>query len=339
MPAASSCPITLPTDTPPLELDEVLTATPGLLDMLRRVPDPRARRGVRHDFFAVLALSIMAVLTGARGYAAIWRWSAQALPETLQALDCHRAAIASESTFRRILQALDPDELMLLIATWLAGHLDRLQSLQQRQRQRSPAAAELAASTQGELLTACVIAIDGKTVRGSRDGYQPGTHLLAALHTDTATVLGQQTVNAKTNEITHLPTLLALLDERCLLPAGAVITADALHTQRDTAQAITGLGLDYALTWGYLPRAGESATSPNFTTTSPRCLGRRSPPRIRSSTAATAASRNAIPASPKSPPASAASWTSPALEPPCASSAADADCTRNPSTTASRSST
>ncbi|WP_432496240.1 hypothetical protein [Kineococcus auxinigenes] len=47
----------------------------------------------------------------------------------MEALDSHRAAIASESTFRRILQALDSDELMLLIATWLAGHLDRLQNL------------------------------------------------------------------------------------------------------------------------------------------------------------------------------------------------------------------
>ncbi len=93
-----------------------------------------------------------------------------------------------------------------------------------------------------------MIAIDGKTVRGSRDGHRPGAHLLAALHTDTATVLGQATVDAKTNEVTHLPTLLTTLNERDLLPADAVITADALHTQRDTAQAITDLGIDYALT-------------------------------------------------------------------------------------------
>lgn len=251
MPAAPSCPIALPIDAQPLDLDDTLTAAPGLLDMLRQVPDPRARRGVRHDFFAVLVLSVMAVLTGARGYAAIWRWSAQALPETLQALDCPPGGVASESTFRRILQALDPDELMLLVATWLAAHLNRLEKLQQRHELRMRAAIRLSQSTQEPGIsrsTACVIAIDGKTVRGSRDVDRPGTHLLAALHTDTATVLGQQVVDTKTNEITHLPTLLATLNERGLLPSEAVITADALHTQRDTAKAITDLGLDYALT-------------------------------------------------------------------------------------------
>lgn len=255
MPAAPSCPITLPTDTRPLEPDELLTAAPGLLDMLRQVPDPRARRGVRHGFFAVLALSVMAVLTGARGYTAIWRWSSQALPETLRALNCPPGAVASESTFRRILQAVDPDELMLLVATWLAAHLDRLTKLQQRHQARTRAVERLNQSTHdlgASRSTACVIAIDGKTVRGSRgssrEGHHRATHLLAALHTDTATVLGQQVVDTKTNEITHLPTLLATLNDRGILPAEAVITADALHTQRDTAQAITDLGLDYALT-------------------------------------------------------------------------------------------
>lgn len=64
MPAAPSCPIALPDSAYPLVLGDVLTDAPGLLDMLRAVPDPRARRGVRHDFFAVLVLSISAVLTG-----------------------------------------------------------------------------------------------------------------------------------------------------------------------------------------------------------------------------------------------------------------------------------
>lgn len=246
MPAAPSCPITLPVNAQPLDPKEVLSGPPGLLNMLRLVPDPRARRGVRHDFFAVLALSVMAVLTGARGYAAIWRWSSQALPETLTTLGCGRSRAPSESTFRRILQAVDPDELMLLVATWLAAHLARLDNLQRRERRRSKVAAQLTSHVHHQ--TACVIAIDGKTVRGSRARDRPATHLLAALHTDTATVLGQQVVDIKTNEITHLPTLLTTLNQRGLLPEGAVITADALHTQRDTAKAITDLGLDYALT-------------------------------------------------------------------------------------------
>ncbi|MEZ0167064.1 ISAs1 family transposase [Kineococcus sp. LSe6-4] len=255
MPAAPSCPITLPADTPALDLKGALDPTSGLLATLAQVPDPRARRGVRHRFFTVLALAVMAVLTGARGYTAIWRWSVQALPETLHALDCHRSTIPSESTFRRTLQALDPDEFTLIVSTWLAAHLNRIEELHQHRQARLRAAETFINSpdTCGpKNSTVCVIAIDGKTVRGSRSANasdeRSSTHLLAAFHTDTATVLGQQVVDAKTNEITHLPTLVTSMHERDLLPAGAVITADALHTQRESARTITNLGLHYAFT-------------------------------------------------------------------------------------------
>src|SRR6185437_7311464 len=89
-----------------------------------------------------------------------------------------------------------------------------------------------------------VIAVDGKAVRGARDKTGKAPHLVAALAHGIGAVLGQTAVTAKSNEI---PAVRDLLKAFASL-AGAVITIDALHTQSDTAQVITGRGADYVMT-------------------------------------------------------------------------------------------
>lgn len=74
------------------------------------------------------------------------------------------------------------------------------------------------------------MAVDGKTLRGAHDSGQPAPHLLSAILHQEAIVIGQIAVEAKTNEIPKLPQLLDPLPLQ-----GAVVTADALHTQQDTA--------------------------------------------------------------------------------------------------------
>ena len=69
--------------------------------------------------------------------------------------------------------------------------------------------------------------MDGKSVRGARDGAGNLTHLLSALCQQSGTVLGQLSVGAKTNELPVLRTLLDTMDI-----TGAVITADALWAHR-----------------------------------------------------------------------------------------------------------
>ena len=81
-----------------------------------------------------------------------------------------------------------------------------------------------------------VIAIDGKAVRGAKDKSGQAPHLVAALAHGIGAVLGQAAVAAKPDEI---PAVRELLKAFAGL-AGAVITIDALHTQSDTAQVITG---------------------------------------------------------------------------------------------------
>lgn len=221
MPAVSSSPIlTVVDDSDPLlgELAEVPPAPDGLLELLAQVADPRNPRGIRHGLTGVLAMALSAVITGAQSFVAIAEWAADASPEALARLGVTGTA-PSESTIRRCLQRLAPDQLDHLIGAWMW----------------------LRTSTIGGRR---VIAFDGKTLRGARDAAGNLMHLLAGLCQHTGAVLAQLAVGAKTNEI---PMLTKLLDTIPDITA-AVITADALHCQRDTAEYITGRGAHYILT-------------------------------------------------------------------------------------------
>ncbi|WP_219419733.1 transposase family protein [Pseudonocardia nigra] len=112
-------------DTAP-ELANGVTADPvveaaaeDLLVVLAAVSDPRKSRGVRHRLVTVLAAAVCAVLAGARSYVAIAEW-AQDLPVSVRLrLGMGRRA-PSESTFRRVLQRVDADELDIAVSGWLA---------------------------------------------------------------------------------------------------------------------------------------------------------------------------------------------------------------------------
>jgi hypothetical protein len=176
----------------------------GLLELLRTVTDPRKPRGVRHSVVSIVALATCACLAGARSFEAIAQWAAECSREALQRLGCRRPTPPSEPTFRRVLQRLDAAALDAALGRWLA---------------------------QQTRLAGQGLALDGKTVRGARDGAQPAPHLLSAvLHRD-GLVLAQQAVGEKTNEIPCVQPLLAGVDI-----TGAVVTADALHTQTATAR-------------------------------------------------------------------------------------------------------
>jgi DDE_Tnp_1-associated/Transposase DDE domain len=190
-----------------------------LLPVLAAVPDPRARRGVRHRLAAILGLALCAVLAGARSFTAIAEWAADADQATRDALGI-TGVVPCESTFRRTLQTLDADALDGAAGGWA-------------QQRTAPAAGARRA-----------VAVDGKTLRGSGTAGGPGRHLLAALDHGHGVVLGQADVEAKTNEIPMFTTLLDHIDL-----AGAVVTADALHAQRAHAEYLVAQrGAHYLIT-------------------------------------------------------------------------------------------
>jgi predicted transposase YbfD/YdcC len=202
----------------------------SLVQVLAAVPDPRKRRGVRHRLVAVLVMSVCAVLGGMRSFAAISQWahdSVESCPQLRDLLGGISRAPA-ESTIRRTLQRLDAGELDRLLGAW--------------------AHTRTTTGTVAEQPGLRAVAVDGKTLRGSGSNTPAGNaagqrHLLAAFDHAHGVVLGQVDVDAKTNEVPMLPTLLDRVDL-----TGMVVTADALHAVRSHADYLHGRGAHYILT-------------------------------------------------------------------------------------------
>src|SRR4051812_11232254 len=93
----------------------------GLLAALADLPDPRARRGVRHRLMVVVTAAVCAVVAGYRSYAAIGEWVDDVPAATAAALGMDPDRRPSEAMIRRLRQAVDPDLLSTAIAAWLAG--------------------------------------------------------------------------------------------------------------------------------------------------------------------------------------------------------------------------
>jgi hypothetical protein len=176
----------------------------GLMELLRTVVDPRKPRGVRHPVVTVVAIAVCAALSGARGFNAIAEWAKDLSRDTLRRLGSGRWTPPSEPTIRRVLQKLDADALDGQLGPWLLRHGAR----------DGPA-----------------VSVDGKTLRRAHDAGAHPPHLLSAILHQEGIVVAQREVGEKTNEIPELPRLLEPLPLD-----GAVVTADAMHTQESTAR-------------------------------------------------------------------------------------------------------
>jgi len=167
---------------------------PSLAECLERVPDPRDPRGMRHTLTSLLLAAIAAVLAGARSFTAIGEWAADAPPHVLGPLGVRRDPLTGrfappdEATIRRVLEAVDAGALAAAVGSWAAGRL-RAAGPRLRQGRRAPRA----------------LAVDGKTVRGTRHACSDGqaVHLLAIADQQASAVLAQASVDGKTNEVRH----------------------------------------------------------------------------------------------------------------------------------------
>src|SRR5262252_5954632 len=110
MPAAPSSPIDLAISQLLAAVQSLDHEPARLLPVLAAIPDPRARRGVRHRLAVIVSLAVCAVLAGARSFTAIAEWAADTDQGTRDALGV-TGAVACESTFRRTLQRLHADAL------------------------------------------------------------------------------------------------------------------------------------------------------------------------------------------------------------------------------------
>lgn len=188
---------------------------PSLLERLSELTDPRDPKGRQYPLVPLRALCLVATLAGCTSVAAIAQFGRLRRHRLGHALGFHHGKMPCANTLTNLLAELDADHLDRVIGAFLAD--------------RHAAGWEH-------------LALDGKTVRGSRDGDTPALHLLAAYAPHASAVVAQMTVEATTNEHKAALRLLGVLPL-----AGAVVTADAMFTHADVCTGVLDSGGDYIL--------------------------------------------------------------------------------------------
>jgi predicted transposase YbfD/YdcC len=202
---------------------EVRIGLDEIVEHFEHLEDPRSTINRQHPLASVLVVALMAVLAGAGGPTAIARWANLKRAFLLSVLDLPHG-IPCKDVFRRVLSALQPRAFQACFVAWL-------------QALRAKAA-------QATGLEQPVLAVDGKTLRRSHD-HKSGLgalHCVSVWASELGLSLGQVACAEQSNEITAIPELLRLVDLR-----GAIITIDAMGTQKAIAEQIIAGGGDYVL--------------------------------------------------------------------------------------------
>ena len=192
----------------------------SLIEVLAEVPDPRSRHGRVHPLPAILALTVLAMLRGCRGPVAIAQFGRDHGTPLAHALGFTRGKTPAASCLSELFSRLDAVAFEAALSRWISS--------------RAPAAPADGHQDKEP------ISLDGKTLRGSKDGVVPGQHLVAAYAPLIEAVLVQVKVDAKTNEHKAALQLLGILPVR-----GRIVIGDALFCQRDVCAEVIAQGGDY----------------------------------------------------------------------------------------------
>ncbi|HBU0372281.1 TPA: ISAs1-like element ISKpn31 family transposase, partial [Klebsiella pneumoniae] len=181
------------------------------------IPDPRQHAKIYYPFYDVLFLTVCAVIGGADGWEDIEDFGEVHLP-WFQSKGLFKNGIPVHDTIARIISGIKPEPFQAAFVRWT-------QAINQH--------------TEGAL-----VAIDGKTLRSSynREDRTSTIHMVSAYAAANKLVLGQIKTDAKSNEITAIPDLLALLDIK-----GCLVSIDAMGCQTEIAETILQQSGDYLL--------------------------------------------------------------------------------------------
>lgn len=192
---------------------------PQLLDprpYFASLPDPRREtRNKLHKLHDILMIVLCAVLSGVEDWVGMEAFAEEKETWLRGFLDLPNG-IPSHDTLSDVLGRIDPVAFRTAFTAWATAALPGLGNEQ--------------------------VCIDGKALRGSRDGANPAVHLVSAFAGRARWVLAQRAVAEKSNEITAIPELLGLLDLQ-----GAVVSIDAIGCQKTIADQIIEGGADYVL--------------------------------------------------------------------------------------------
>jgi hypothetical protein len=199
------------------KVDRITVFGPGgLFEFAQTLQDGRSKHGKRYRTPGMITLCILATLAGVKGFKGIYLWAQSLDQKTLEQLKLWKKP--SLSTVRRFLLSVPAEEFDRWVGHWMT--------------QKKPP------------MPGSVLALDGKTLRGSHDGENKAVQLLSLVDHEDGAVIAQRQIDSKTNEIPVAQKLLSEMDIK-----GSVITSDALHTQDLTATIIArDKGADYVFT-------------------------------------------------------------------------------------------
>jgi len=198
---------------PPEKTEQLATITAHFGEL----EDPRRDCLTEHPLLNIITIAICAIIAGAEGWTDVESFGHSKKGWLSRFLDLSKG-IPSHDTFGRVFARLDPEQFQACFLSWVQAVFE---------------------VTQGQ-----VLAIDGKTLRRSYDKVigKAAIHMVTAWATANQLVLGQVKVEDKSNEITAIPALLALLDI-----TGCIVTIDAMGCQTEIAHQIIDQGGDYLL--------------------------------------------------------------------------------------------
>jgi hypothetical protein len=190
----------------------------SLYDYFSKLSDPRLNRNKKHNLADIIVLSILAVICGAESWDSIEEFG-KARIDFLKKILYLPNGIPSHDTINRVFSLLRHDKFEVVFISWV-------NSLRDNNIDKE------------------VIAIDGKTIRGSKDSFheKSAIHIVSAWANSNQLVLGQRKVDGKSNEITAIPELLEMLDIK-----GSIVTIDAMGTQKNIAKTIIDNQANYIL--------------------------------------------------------------------------------------------
>lgn len=186
-----------------------------MLDYFKEMEDYRQAWKIKHKLLDIIVIIICAVVSGAENIADI-RLYAECKEDWLRTILELPNGIPSADTLERFMRQMDPKAFKQSFLHWVR---------------------DVAKVTDGE-----VIPIDGKALRGSRDGEKGAIYMVSAWARTNGIVLAQEKVADKSNEITAIPELLKVLEIK-----GCIVTIDAMGCQKSIAEKIIENGADYVL--------------------------------------------------------------------------------------------
>lgn len=195
--------------------DEAMPELTHLATIIQRMPDPRrtSKGNIRHKLVDIVVIGLCSVICRGDSFEAMEYigHEREAFFRTFLELP---NGIPDADTFRRVFERLNPRELASCLNEWLG--------IEHQKR--------------------CVVAIDGKTIRGSENGSHKAFHVVSAFVAENQLTLGELTVPEKTNEIAAIPELLDLIDVE-----GGIVTLDAMGCQKKIVEKIRKCKADYAI--------------------------------------------------------------------------------------------